>query len=117
MPGCHINAVGASIPSARELDSAAVRRARVFVDRRESALNEAGDLLIPIREGVITADHVVAELGELLLGMGGGGRATEHEITLFKSLGIAIEDLASAHYLYERARAEDAGTWVEFGGA
>ena len=117
MPGCHINAVGASIPSARELDSTAVRRARVFVDSRESALNEAGDLLIPIREGVITADHVVAELGELLLGMGGGGRATEHEITLFKSLGIAIEDLAAAHYLYERARAEDAGTWVEFGGA
>ena len=113
--GTHVNAVGASVPAARELDTAAVRRARVFVDRRESALNEAGDLLIPIREGAITADHIVAELSEVVLGL--PGRRSEHEITLFKSLGIAIEDLAAAHYLHERARAENAGVWVEFGGA
>ncbi|MEX2178878.1 MAG: ornithine cyclodeaminase family protein [Gemmatimonadaceae bacterium] len=112
-PGCHINAVGASIPTARELDSAAVRRARLFVDRRESAMNEAGDLIIPMREGAITADHIVAEIGELLLGT--PGRRTEHEITLFKSLGIAIEDLAAARYLYDRATQEGAGTRVEFG--
>jgi ornithine cyclodeaminase len=111
-PGAHVNAVGASIPSARELDTNAVARSRVFVDRRESALNEAGDVLIPIREGAITADHVLAELGEILEG-GAVGRRNDTEITLFKSLGLAIEDLASAHYLHDRARREGAGTWVE----
>jgi ornithine cyclodeaminase/alanine dehydrogenase-like protein (mu-crystallin family) len=111
-PGAHINAVGASIPTARELDTNAVARSRVFVDRRESALNEAGDVLIPMREGAITADHLVAEVGELLTGAA-HGRRNDTEITLFKSLGLAIEDLASAHYLHDRARRERAGTWVE----
>jgi ornithine cyclodeaminase/alanine dehydrogenase-like protein (mu-crystallin family) len=111
-PGTHINAVGASLPTTRELDTEAVRRARVFVDRRESALNEAGDLLIPISEGAITADHIVAEIGELLSGHD-SGRETNDEITLFKSLGLAVEDLAAAHYLYDRARRERAGTWVD----
>lgn len=114
-PGAHVNAVGASLPTARELDTEAVRRARVFVDRRESALNEAGDLLIPITEGAIAADHLVAELGDLLTGVA-AGRRNDSEITLFKSLGLAIEDLASAHYLHDRAKREAAGTWVEFGG-
>ena len=111
-PGAHVNAVGASIPTARELDTEAVRRSRVFVDRRESALNEAGDLLIPMREGAISADHIVAEIGELLSGHN-AGRENEQEITLFKSLGLAIEDLASAHYLHDRAKRDRAGTWVE----
>lgn len=111
-PGMHVNAVGASVKTARELDTEAVKRARVFVDRRESALNEAGDLLIPIGEGAITADHVGPELGELLLGSA-KGRSSDAEITLFKSLGIAIEDLACAHYLFAAARKSNRGTWVE----
>jgi ornithine cyclodeaminase len=111
-PGTHINAVGASLPTARELDTEAVRRARIFVDRRESALNEAGDLLLPMKEGVITADAIVAEIGELLIGTREGRRGAD-EITLFKSLGIAVEDLACAHDLHRRATAENVGTWIE----
>ena len=110
-PGAHINAVGASLATTRELDSDAVRRARVFVDRRESALNEAGDLLIPMQEGVIGNDAIVAEVGDVAIGRS-EGRRTDDEITLFKSLGIAVEDLACAHYLHARATEESAGTWV-----
>jgi ornithine cyclodeaminase len=111
-PGVHVNAVGASLPTARELDTDAVKRALLFVDRRESALNEAGDILIPMREGAITADHIAGEIGDLLAS-GDGGRRSDTEITVFKSLGLAIEDLASAHYLHERATREQAGTWVD----
>jgi ornithine cyclodeaminase/alanine dehydrogenase-like protein (mu-crystallin family) len=110
--GAHVNAVGASLPTTRELDTDAVRRARVFVDRRESALNEAGDLLIPMREGVISAQHIVGEIGELLSGPD-SGRENGDEITLFKSLGLAIEDLACAHYLHDRAARDGTRTWVE----
>lgn len=114
--GAHVNAVGASIPAARELDTAAVRRARLFVDRRESALNEAGDILIPMREGAIAEDHIQAEIGAVLLGSA-AGRGSAGEITLFKSLGIAVEDLACAHFLLGRARQDQRGTWVPFAGA
>jgi ornithine cyclodeaminase len=113
--GAHINAVGASQPSARELDTAAVVRSRLFVDRIESALNEAGDFLIPKREGAIGDDHIRGEIGDLLLGRV-AGRTSPHEVTLFKSLGLAVEDLAAAHHIYMRAQESGAGTWVEFGG-
>jgi len=111
-PGTHINAVGASIPTARELDTEAVKRARIFVDRRESALNEAGDILIPMKEGAISADAIIAEVGELLAN-GSPARLGETEITLFKSLGLAVEDLACAHYLHGRAKTDGSGTWAE----
>ena len=111
-PGSHVNAVGASIPTARELDTEAVGRSRLFVDRRESALNEAGDILIPMREGAFAASHIVAEVGEVLVGTA-RGRERDDEVTLFKSLGLAVEDLACAHYLHDRASREQAGTWVE----
>ena len=88
--GAHINAVGSSQAANRELDNEAVRRSRLFVDRRESARNEAGDYLIPLREGAIGEDHIVAEIGEVAAGMADGRRSAE-EITLFKSLGLAIE--------------------------
>lgn len=114
-PGAHVNAVGACVPAYREMDTAAVARARVFVDCRESALHEAGDLLIPIQEGAFTADHIVAEIGEVLLGRAGGRRSRE-EITIFKSLGLAIEDLAAARHVYEAAVAAQVGTVVELGG-
>jgi ornithine cyclodeaminase/alanine dehydrogenase-like protein (mu-crystallin family) len=110
--GAHVNAVGASLPFARELDTAAVTRGRFYVDRRESALNEAGDFLIPKREGAIGDDHVVGELGEVLLGRV-AGRRTGTEVTIFKSLGLAVEDVAAARFLYERARTEGRGSRVE----
>lgn len=101
-PGAHVNAVGACTPNARELDTEAVRRARLFVDRRESALVEAGDLLIPLREGAVGEDHIAGELGEILVGRVPGRRSPE-EITLFESLGLAVEDMAAARHVWRRA--------------
>jgi|EndMetStandDraft_5_1072996.scaffolds.fasta_scaffold02627_4 ornithine cyclodeaminase len=114
-PGTHVNAVGASLRTARELDAAAVAAARVFVDRRESAANEAGDLLMARAEGAIGDDHVQAELGEILVGRA-DGRRSPAEITVFKSLGLAVEDVASAHHIHARAAERGMGTWVELGG-
>lgn len=112
MPGTHINAVGASLRTTRELDTAAVKRARIYVDRRESAMNEAGDLLIPMQEGAITADAIVGEIGEVLIGRI-HGRCSDSEITLFKSLGLAVEDLACARHLLNAAEQAGVGAHVE----
>jgi ornithine cyclodeaminase len=114
-PGAHINAVGACFPASRELDGEAVARARFYTDRRESCLAEAGDFLLARAEGAIDDTHLLGELGELLLGTV-RGRTADAEITLFKSLGLAIEDLASAHFLLRRGRETGAGTWLEWGG-
>jgi ornithine cyclodeaminase len=111
--GAHINAVGTYSADARELDSELVVAASLFADRRESVLSEAGEYLIPAREGLIGPEHIRAELGEVLTGAK-EGRTSREEITIFKSLGLAIEDLAAAEYVYRRAQAETAGTWVEF---
>lgn len=113
-PGAHVNAVGASLAANRELDSAAVRRARLFVDRRESARSEAGDYLIPLQEGAIGEDHIIAEIGELAAGLA-KGRETADEITLFKSLGLAIEDLAAARWIHQQAVATGSGTPIPLG--
>jgi ornithine cyclodeaminase len=110
-PGVHINGVGSSIPTAREFDSQTMVDASLFVDRRESTVNEAGDFLIPQREGLIGPDHIRAELGEILLGAA-PGRTSDDEITLFKSLGIGVEDLAAGELVLQRAEAENAGTVV-----
>lgn len=112
-PGMHVNAVGASTPPFRELDSEAVARSRLFVDRRESAMNDAEDFRAPRREGIVSDEHIRGELGELLLGKA-QGRLTKNEITLFKSVGLAVEDLAAAHYTYRKTEAAKAGTPVEF---
>lgn len=114
-PGAHINAVGACFPNARELDTDAVIRSRLYVDRRESTLNEAGDFLIPKKEGAIDDGHIVGEVGDLLLGRVPGRRAPT-EITLFKSLGIAVEDLAAAHHIYQKALEHGGGTKLDMGG-
>ena len=114
-PGCHINAVGSSIRSTRELDTAAVVRSRLFVDRIESTVNEAGDFLFPKQEGAVTDDHIVGEIGDILLG-NLDGRETPDEITLFKSLGVAVEDLAAAHFVYHEAKRTGVGTTVDLGG-
>jgi alanine dehydrogenase len=113
--GAHINAVGSSIPSARELDSAAVARSRLFVDRRESAEYEAGDFLIPLHEGAIAESHLLGELGDVLIGRL-PGRTGEADVTLFKSLGIAVEDLAAGEYVLGKAEARGIGLVTELGG-
>lgn len=113
-PGAHVNAVGACFATARELDTQAVARARLIVDRRESALAESGDFLLAKAEGAIGDDHIAGELGDVLLGRVAGRRAGD-EITLFESLGIAIEDLAAAQYLYAKAIEVGAGASVPLG--
>jgi alanine dehydrogenase len=99
--GVHINAVGSCTPTTRELDTAAVLRSRLFTDRYESLFHEAGEFLIPKKEGLLTETDTQAELGEILTGTK-EGRKNAAEITLFKSLGIAAEDLFSAHYIFEK---------------
>jgi ornithine cyclodeaminase/alanine dehydrogenase-like protein (mu-crystallin family) len=111
--GTHVNAVGSSIRTARELDAATVAASSLFVDRRESTVNEAGDYLMAVEETGIGPDHIKAELGELLEGVH-PGRTSDDELTLFKSLGIAVEDLAAAELLVARARERGVGTEVEF---
>jgi ornithine cyclodeaminase/alanine dehydrogenase-like protein (mu-crystallin family) len=112
-PGAHVNAVGSSIPTARELDADAVAAGVLFADARESMLNEGGDYLFAVQEAGIGPDHIRAELGEILIGAG-EGRRSDDELTIFKSLGLAVEDLASAEHVYARAVAEGAGTSVPF---
>ena len=114
-PGAHINAVGAYSPTTRELDSQAVAQARLYVDRKEATLHEAGEFLIPKSEGRFGDEHIVGELGDVLSGKT-PGRLSPGDITLFKSLGIAIEDLAAAHHVLQKARQTNLGLWVEIGG-
>jgi ornithine cyclodeaminase/alanine dehydrogenase-like protein (mu-crystallin family) len=113
-PGAHVNAVGACFASARELDTAAVARARLIVDSRASALAESGDFLLARADGAITDAHLAGELGDVLLGRVAGRRSPD-EITLFESLGIAVEDLAAAHHVYARALATASGVCVPLG--
>jgi ornithine cyclodeaminase len=95
-----VNAIGSYQAHTRELDDVTMSRARIVVETREAALTEAGDLLVPIASGVIAPDDIVADLAEVV----GGALVRDHaaDITLFKSVGIAIEDLAVATALYER---------------
>lgn len=109
--GAHICAVGACRPNQREMDTALVKSARVFVDSREGALAEAGDLVIPIAEGAFDASHVAAELGDVF-GARAEGRRSDREITIFKSLGMAVEDVAAARLAFERASERGMGRGV-----
>lgn len=101
-PGTHISGIGSHAPHMRELDTETVRRARLIVDHRAAALAEAGDVMLPIQEGAITADHIVGELGEVLEGRI-PGRTSASEVTLFKSVGLAIQDVAVAARVYALA--------------
>jgi ornithine cyclodeaminase/alanine dehydrogenase-like protein (mu-crystallin family) len=109
--GTHICAVGACRPDQREMDTALVARARVFVDSREGAAAEAGDLVLPIEEGAFDASHIAGELGELAAGRV-EGRRSPGEITLFKSLGMAVEDVAAAHLAFLRASERGLGRGI-----
>ena len=108
-PGTHLNVVGASIPTVRELDTETMTASSLFVDRRESAVNEAGDLLL----AGLGEEHIRAELGEVLVGTH-PGRASSDELTVFKSLGLAVEDLAAAELIVRKAREQGIGVEVDF---
>lgn len=110
-PGTHINAVGAFTPDMRELDDETIRRAVIVVDTYAGALAEAGDILIPIRQGWFTAARLHAELGEIITGQK-PGRTRPDEITVFKSVGFAMEDAVTAHLVYERAMERNIGAEV-----
>jgi ornithine cyclodeaminase/alanine dehydrogenase-like protein (mu-crystallin family) len=112
-PGTHVNAVGSSVPRDRELDAETIAASRFFVDRRESTGNESGDWLMAAREAGLDETHIVAELGEVLTGAS-AGRTSPGELTIFKSLGLAVEDLAAAAYAYAAAEAAGLGTRVRF---
>jgi ornithine cyclodeaminase len=114
-PGAHVNAVGACFPATRELDTAAIRRARLFTDCRESCVNESGDYRLPLAEGAIGEAHLLGEIGEVFLGRL-AGRTAPDDLTVFDSLGVAVEDLAAAHAIFAGARESGAGTWLEWGG-
>lgn len=111
--GAHVNAVGASVPGFRELDAEAYRRSRVYVDAVESARAESDEIRLAVAEGAIEPSHVRGELGDLLEGTL-SGRAGAEEITLFKSLGLAVEDVACARFIYDKALEAGLGTAVEF---
>lgn len=109
-PGMHLAVVGSSSARMRELDAEAVKRCRVWVDSREAAPLEAGDIVLAIEEGAIGPEHLLGELGDLV--NGAPGRRSDREITMFKSLGLAVEDIASARLALERARALGVGRAV-----
>jgi len=109
--GAHVDAVGAFRPATREVDTLTIRKSRVVVDTYEGAWEEAGDLLIPIKAGVITRRHVRAELADVVAGTR-PGRTSPREITLFKSVGFAPEDAVTARLAYDRAMAAKLGTEV-----
>jgi ornithine cyclodeaminase len=114
-PGAHVNAVGAVGPGSRELDTEAILRARLYVDRRESAANEAGEFIQALAEGAVGRDHIVGEIGEVLIGTAPGRRSVE-EITVFRGVGLAVEDLAAARLVHRLALERGEGTRVELGG-
>lgn len=113
-PGQHVNAIGAHTPATREVDTEAILRSRVFADQREACLNEAGEILVPIGEGVVGPEHVLGSIGEVATGAV-AGRTDRNDITLFKSVGLAVEDVAASRLVYDRAREAGLGRELDFG--
>jgi ornithine cyclodeaminase/alanine dehydrogenase-like protein (mu-crystallin family) len=111
-PGAHVNAIGSFRPDVQEVDETTVRRALVVVDSREAALAETGDLIIPLAAGAITEDHVAAELGEIVNGSK-PGRESEEQITLFKSVGLAVQDVAAAGIVLRNVRKLGLGVKID----
>ena len=111
-PGVHINAIGSYKPEVQEIPEKTILRSLLIVDHRESALQEAGDLLIPIQRGTMQEKHIHAELGEIVAGKV-LGRTSDHDVTLFKSVGIAVQDLATATRVLERAEIQGFGKMVQ----
>ena len=111
-PGVHINAVGSHRPDMREIDGATLARAKVVVDSREAIMAECGDILLAIKEGSIAKENIHGEIGEVLAGTKPGREHTD-EVTLYKSVGIAIQDVATANLVYHKALKQEVGTNVE----
>ena len=111
-PGVHISGIGSHTPGTRELDTETIQKGKVVCDQVSACLAEAGDLIIPIKEGAITKEHIHAELGEIVSGKK-AGRESESEITVFKSVGLAIQDAATAKLVYDKARKMKKGIEVE----
>ena len=109
----HINAVGSSAKNAREFDGNSMKLSKLYVDKIESTLNESGDFLLAKKEGIIDDKHILGTIGEVLIN-NRNGRESKSDITLFKSLGLAIEDIATAFYIYEKCKNSNKGHWVEF---
>jgi ornithine cyclodeaminase/alanine dehydrogenase-like protein (mu-crystallin family) len=111
--GAHLNIVGSSIAAAAEIDTPAVVKSRFFVDRRESTLNEGGEYLRAVQAGAVTPQHILGEIGEVA-NRSKVGRVSPADVTLYKSLGVAPQDLSSAHYVLEKARAAGVGQVIDF---
>jgi ornithine cyclodeaminase/alanine dehydrogenase-like protein (mu-crystallin family) len=112
-PGAHVNSVGGRPPKMRELHANTIAASAFYVDRRESTQTEAGDYIDALEQGAIGPDHIRGELGEVLIGTR-PGRQSSDELTVFRSMGLAVEDLAAAEYVVRRAQETGAGTTVEF---
>ncbi len=110
-PGAHLNGIGSFTPQMQEIDLVTVKRSAVFVDSREAVWAEAGDLIIPLRNGDITEDHIVAELGEIVAGQH-PGRSKDDQITFFKSVGVAVQDAAAASITLKNALQQNLGTII-----
>jgi ornithine cyclodeaminase/alanine dehydrogenase len=111
-PGTHISGIGSHSPGTRELDGDTILNSKVICDQINACLSEAGDLIIPLNEGIIKKEHIYGELGEIISGKK-PGRENNDEITVFKSVGLAIQDAAAAKLVYDKARKEEIGTTVE----
>ena len=114
-PGTHINAIGSHAVGVRELDTATIKMSKVVCDQKQACLNEAGDIQIPIEEGVYSADDIHGELGEVINGTI-AGRESDEEITLFKSVGLAIQDISCASLVYDQAKEQGVGLEFDFSG-
>ena len=113
MQGVHINAVGSSVRNTRELDGFAIKLSKLYVDKIESTINESGDFLMAKQEGTIDDNHIIGTLGEILTKQK-KGRNNTNDITLFKSLGLAVEDIATSFFIYDKYVKSNKGNWVEF---
>ncbi|MBI4306387.1 MAG: ornithine cyclodeaminase family protein [Chloroflexi bacterium] len=113
-PGAHINGIGSHAPGVRELDLKTIKRAKVICDSRKACLNEAGDLIIPIKNGEYKAEQIHGDLGDVINGKV-KGRTSDTEITVFKSVGLAIQDMSCASLVYRKAREAKVGVDFEFG--
>ena len=111
-PGAHVNAVGACSAGSREADTETIRRSKVYFDWAEASLRDGGDLVIPLEQGEISRDHFVGDLGLVTTGQL-PGRTDDSQITFFESVGLSVQDVAAANLIYEKAKAQGLGVWVE----
>lgn len=111
-PGAHVNAVGACSAKNREVDTETVRRSKVYYDWMSASLRDGGDLVIPLANGEISSEHFMGDLGYVVTGEL-EGRTSDSEITFFESVGLSVQDVAAANLIYEKAKAQGLGVWVE----